>query len=271
MTRATAILSVCVGVSIVAHTAGAATVGLVLARAPERAVVEEYAARISLGARAAQSGARQSAQQTAHAQMPETERVEERTPREPPIELPDDPLPVPEERALTDATGPRPPRRRPPPAVNPVVVPVSASASQAADANGNTGIDGSTEQRVAVRETGESRDQGAASLEAVFDAQVRRHLRRAKRYPLQARRRGVEGNVVAVFEIDRAGGLLAHRILTSSGQRVFDRAAMAQIARAAPYPSPPPEMDWSQRAYRVVIRFRLEDVDDGSAGARGRR
>lgn len=49
--------------------------------------------------------------------------------------------------------------------------------------------------------------------------------------------------VVVGFRIDRTGKLLSTRLVANSGVPALDNEALAMIARAAPFPAPPAEVD----------------------------
>jgi len=76
-------------------------------------------------------------------------------------------------------------------------------------------------------------------------------------YPRIARRRGYEGTVVLEARIDRAGRVAELRILTSSGYRVLDRAAVAAVKNWVFIPG---ERDGKKVAMwvKVPIRFHLK-------------
>jgi TonB family protein len=86
--------------------------------------------------------------------------------------------------------------------------------------NGGTGLEG---------RTGEKGSYNAVS-------EIRAAIERAKRYPLFARDRGIEGKVTAEFSIDINGLPEDVKIKRSSGFKILDSAAKETIIRAAPFP-----------------------------------
>lgn len=64
-------------------------------------------------------------------------------------------------------------------------------------------------------------------------------LERHKSYPLPARRRGLEGDVLVSLRLDQAGHVLASSIIQSSGHRILDEAVLRMIEQAQPFPPPP--------------------------------
>ena len=99
---------------------------------------------------------------------------------------------------------------------------------------------------------------------AVVDAQQRylaelaRWLERHKRYPRQARSRGIEGTVNIRFTVNRDGELRTQQMIESSGSVVLDRAAASLLIRASPFPKPPPEIAGNLPLTLVVpVAYRL--------------
>jgi len=64
------------------------------------------------------------------------------------------------------------------------------------------------------------------------------HLNRYKRFPPG----GAGGTAQVVFTVNRAGNVLASRLVRSSGDTALDQEAVAMMHRASPVPPPPPEM-----------------------------
>jgi periplasmic protein TonB len=83
-------------------------------------------------------------------------------------------------------------------------------------------------------------------------------LERAKQYPQTARERGARGSAVVSFVLDDAGELTDVSLVLSSGEADLDAECLALVARAAPFPKPPPG---AQRAYAAEITFGLQKAD----------
>ncbi|MDO9321008.1 MAG: energy transducer TonB [Pseudomonas sp.] len=81
-----------------------------------------------------------------------------------------------------------------------------------------------------------------AAVKATWQSQLLSHLARYKRYPDEARRRGIEGTSQVRFNLDRAGGVLSVELAKSSGNSALDQATLTMIRRASPVPAPPAEM-----------------------------
>ncbi|MGV6396842.1 energy transducer TonB [Pseudomonas caspiana] len=68
-----------------------------------------------------------------------------------------------------------------------------------------------------------------------------RHLAKYKKYPEDARRRGMQGVSRLRFVVDAEGNVVSYSIASSSGSPALDRATMEMIRRAQPLPKPPAE------------------------------
>jgi len=64
-----------------------------------------------------------------------------------------------------------------------------------------------------------------------------RRLENHRRYPLQARRRGIEGTVGLRFRVEPNGSLAAAEIAHTSGSRLLDRAALRTLDHCFPLDS----------------------------------
>ena len=69
-----------------------------------------------------------------------------------------------------------------------------------------------------------------------------RHLAKFKRYPEDARRRGMQGTSRLRFVVDADGRVLSYEIAGGSGSASLDRATLEMIRRAQPLPKPPAEL-----------------------------
>lgn len=98
---------------------------------------------------------------------------------------------------------------------------------------------------------------GAPRIETSWAADLVRHLQRYKRYPADAQSHSEQGVVLLGFSLDRAGRVLAHHIVRSSGYSDLDNEAMAMIIRAEPLPPFPASMPQAQLELTVPIRFSL--------------
>lgn len=69
-----------------------------------------------------------------------------------------------------------------------------------------------------------------------------RHLAKYKRYPEDARRRGLQGVNRLRFVVDAEGKVLSYELAGGSGSAALDRATLDMIRRAQPLPPPPKEL-----------------------------
>jgi len=83
-------------------------------------------------------------------------------------------------------------------------------------------------------------------------------LQKAKRYPLQAYSRGIEGAVEIKFGILGDGRTQEVQLRTSSGYRVLDQAVMDMIHRASPFEPLPEELRQKRMELAVPVVFKIE-------------
>jgi len=81
-----------------------------------------------------------------------------------------------------------------------------------------------------------SHDLSASEL-SKRESLVRNHLEQFKYYPTSARRRGIVGEVEVAFKLSARGQASMLKVLTASGYRVLDDAALDAVRRAAPFPA----------------------------------
>ncbi|MBK5912370.1 hypothetical protein CCR85_12825, partial [Rhodothalassium salexigens] len=129
--------------------------------------------------------------------------------------------------------------------------------ASAASVRGNAGLSGTERVSDQPDTEGETDRAGAQTLAADHDARVLARFSAAKRYPAAARLRGQEGTVAVRFTLDRTGAVLAAELAGASGRRTLDKAALAQVHRAAPYPAAPEGTRWRQRTYVSSVAFHL--------------
>jgi len=99
---------------------------------------------------------------------------------------------------------------------------------------------------------------GNAAAEGLFAQDVRAKIERKKIYPDAARDMGMSGEVEVLYELDRAGNLLRAEIVSSSGFRLLDQAALRAVKSAA-YKSFP-EDAWlgaSSKVFRTKLVFSI--------------
>ncbi|HDK81738.1 MAG TPA: energy transducer TonB [Nitrospirae bacterium] len=101
--------------------------------------------------------------------------------------------------------------------------------------------------------SGESKTgQGAGLLTAEALETIKSSIERAKTYPVLARKKGIEGTVYIGFRIGPRGEPENLRIIKSSGSSILDKATLAIVKRAAPFPN-------LDSPVEVPVVFRLTD------------
>ncbi len=92
---------------------------------------------------------------------------------------------------------------------------------------------------------------------SAWKARLLSHLERHKRYPSEARMKGIEGTAYLSFGMDGGGRVLGYQLLRSSGSSELDEEVLAMIVRASPLPPAPPEIDAQVVRLVVPVRFRM--------------
>jgi len=173
----------------------------------------------------------------------------ERAPAPPPPSSPPPPQPKPEpprERALRPSPEPPPPPPEPAPP-EPVAEPARVAAAAPVDAAAEPAED------AAPPDTAKAARGAAADAAATFVDTVRRRVDGLKRYPVMARRRGVEDKVVARIRIDEQGRLAGYEPV-GRPDAMLGRSARQAIEAAAPFPPPPA----GALRVEIALRFSLD-------------
>ncbi|MET0220094.1 MAG: energy transducer TonB [Tardiphaga sp.] len=92
-------------------------------------------------------------------------------------------------------------------------------------------------------------------LAAKWSKQLVAYLNKNLRYPAERDRKKAE--VLVTFEINRVGKVLAVRVEKSSGDPVFDAAAIAMVRRSDPLPPPPPLQADESLVYTIPAVFNV--------------
>jgi protein TonB len=116
--------------------------------------------------------------------------------------------------------------------------------------------DGQADGKTAARSKGGSR-QSAAGNAAVsnYPGKIVSKLRRALRYPAEAKRKKLRGEVQVAFTVSAGGGIGGVRVVASSGSPVLDKAAVETVRRAAPFPAIPEGAGRSSWPFTVPLAF----------------
>ena len=95
-------------------------------------------------------------------------------------------------------------------------------------------------------------------VRGLFTGKVRQRIANAKYYPRIARRRGIEGQPVVAFTLDKGGRLMEAGLAKTSGYQLLDQAALEAVQQAAPYPEIPAELNAETFQFKLPISFILK-------------
>jgi protein TonB len=155
---------------------------------------------------------------------------------EPKVEVP--PAPVPPVAALP-----------PPEAVAPPLPPIRPPEPKPHAAR-------PAERAPAPATTAPPREHAASAAEvASWHSRIVAQIERHKAYPEAARPRAEKGVVQIAFSLNRQGHVIANHIARASGYAELDQAALATVARAQPFPTPPVGMPGATFHFTVPIAF----------------
>ncbi len=156
----------------------------------------------------------------------------------------------------------RPAYTPPPPPVREAVRQRQQPRQQAQGNGGNAeadarrgAADGASDARaVPSSGAGQAAQAGNAAV-SNYPGQVVTRLRRSLRYPPEARRQRLNGEVHVEFTVSSSGGVSGVRVARSSGHPALDQAAIATVQRAAPFPPIPEGAGRSQWPFTVPLAF----------------
>jgi protein TonB len=94
--------------------------------------------------------------------------------------------------------------------------------------------------------------EGEMTWRPVLIGRIKTAIQDAVSYPHMARKRGLEGTVLAGFSIDEVGLPRDIKVLKSSGHGILDRKVKKVIQKASPYPP-------VKGAIEVPVSFRLKE------------
>jgi TonB family protein len=84
------------------------------------------------------------------------------------------------------------------------------------------------------------------------------HLNKNKKYPADARNKGVQGVVTVGFVINREGKVISSQVMKSSGSDLLDAEALATLERASPLPAPPEDYPDETPFFSIPIKFNIK-------------
>ncbi|RSK41031.1 energy transducer TonB, partial [Rhodovulum iodosum] len=97
----------------------------------------------------------------------------------------------------------------------------------------------------------------ARSLRAAWGGAILARVTRAHRYPRAALGQGLTGRALVALEVRRDGRLASARLAESSGSALLDRAALASVRRAGPFPPAPVGLTRASYGFTLPLRFEL--------------
>jgi len=92
-----------------------------------------------------------------------------------------------------------------------------------------------------------------------YQDMVKQRIEAARRYPLWARKHGVEGITRISFVVSPQGEAGEITITGSSGSKMLDEESAATVKRASPFPSVPAELNSRHVGMEVSIVFSLRE------------
>ncbi len=98
----------------------------------------------------------------------------------------------------------------------------------------------------------------AARARGSYEQLLAARLERYKRYPDAATRRRLEGDALLRLSLARDGKVVGRAIVTPSRSEILDRAALAMVDRAAPFPALPEELAGERFDFEIPVSFQLD-------------
>lgn len=99
---------------------------------------------------------------------------------------------------------------------------------------------------------------GRATLSS-YQGTIIAHLARHKRYPEEARARGIRGRSLVSFTIDGSGRVTRAALAGRSGSDLLDRETEAMVRRASPFPPIPPDVGRTSMSFTAPVSFTVRD------------
>ena len=162
------------------------------------------------------------------------------TPPQPPTPIEEPPLPKLAEAPKPTISVPKPPKPKPKPAPpKPEKKPEPPQEKPPAEQTVDTPP--STAPPAKSQAPAPSVASNSKAL-PTWQSDLLRHLAKFKKYPEDARRRGMQGVNRLRFVVDGEGKVLSYSLAGGSGSASLDRATMEMIRRAQPLPPPPKEL-----------------------------
>ena len=87
---------------------------------------------------------------------------------------------------------------------------------------------------------------------------IRSKIEKSKKYPLIARKMGIEGVTNVEFVIFKSGKLSIIKIYKSSGSEILDKAAVKAVKNAQPFSHIPAQLSLNKMKIKLKIVFKIE-------------
>lgn len=97
-----------------------------------------------------------------------------------------------------------------------------------------------------------------SSAEVTWQKTLHLHLNKNKKYPSEARNKGVQGVVTVSFVMNREGKVLSSKVLKGSGSALLDTEALETLKRASPLPVPPDDYPFENPSFSIPIKFNIK-------------
>ncbi|MEP9395879.1 TonB family protein [Mesorhizobium sp. KR2-14] len=146
-------------------------------------------------------------------------------------------------------------------AEKPAEKPAPAKSQRSSGSGGNAAldarrgkVDGQKNGSDGIASKGGTSGVGNAAV-SNYPGKIVAKLRRALRYPAQARLQGVHGETRVSFVVAADGSVSSIRMVGSSGSAALDEAALDAVRRAAPFPPIPDAAERSSWNFTVPLAF----------------
>ncbi|WP_158070079.1 energy transducer TonB [Motiliproteus sp. MSK22-1] len=100
--------------------------------------------------------------------------------------------------------------------------------------------------------------QQAEQLEANYRTELVNAISRYKRYPMRARKKGNEGDVVVAFTIEKDGRITGIAVVESSSWSALDKAAVKALEKLNRFKPIPDSFFRKQWSFQIPIKFSLQ-------------
>jgi TonB family protein len=161
--------------------------------------------------------------------------------------------------------GAKPETQNPKPITKNNTIFIDVSMLPAIKASGEKSVIKETEEKKSAGQepglNGQAEKHGDADAEKemlTYLDMIKQKIQQARKYPADARQKGIEGKVEIVFTVLKQGGLKNVEIIRTSGNESLDEEAVATVKRASPFPAMPADFTGGEITRQVNIKFNIE-------------